>query len=57
METIFIETHNSAFGTSSNFLLLWFRVIDLSIDVFSERMHDILNVITKEKITFTWLVI
>ena len=50
MESVFIEIESTAFDTKSNIIVgVTYRMHDSSVDVFNERMCDILNVITKEK--------
>ena len=50
METIFIEIDSTVFGTKSNIVVaVIYRMPDSSVDVFNERIYDIMNVITKEK--------
>ena len=50
METIFIEIDSTVFGTKSNVVVaVIYRMPDSSVDVFNERICDIMNVITKEK--------
>ena len=50
MESVFIEIESTVFGTKSNVIIgLFYRMPDSSVDVFNERMCDILNVVTKEK--------
>ena len=49
METIFIEIDSTVFGTQSNVVVaVIYRMPDSSVDVFNERICDIMNVITKE---------
>ena len=50
MELIFIKIDSTVFGTKSNIIIgVIYRMPDSSVDVFNERMCDILNVVTKEK--------
>ena len=50
MESVFIEIDCTVFGTKSNIIIgVIYRMPDSSVDVFNERMCDILNVVTKEK--------
>ena len=56
METIFIEIDSTVFGTKSNVIVAAiYRMPDSLVDVFNERICDIMNVITKEK-TICYLV-
>ena len=51
MESIFIEIDRTMFCTKFNLIIgVIYRMPDSSVDVFNERMCDILNVVTKEKI-------
>ena len=52
METIFIEIDSTLFGTKSNVIVpVIYRMPDSSVDVFNERICDIMKMITKEKKT------
>ena len=58
MESVFIEIESTVFDTKSNIIVgVTYRMPDSSVDVFNERMCDILNVVTKEKKYVIWLVI
>ena len=49
MESVFIEIDSTVFGTKSNIIIgVIYRMPDSSVDVFNERMCDILNVVTKD---------
>ena len=50
METTLIEIDSTVFGTKSTIVVaVIYRMPDSSVDVFNERICDIMNVITKEK--------
>ena len=49
LESIFIEVDKTIFNTVSNVVIaVIYRMPDSSVDVFNERINDILNVIQKE---------
>ena len=49
MESIFIELDKDIFRTNSNIVIgLIYRMPDSSVDVFNERISDILNTVWKE---------
>ena len=49
LESIFIEVDETIFNTVSNVVIaVIYRMPDSSVDVFNERINDILNVIQKE---------
>ena len=49
MESIFIEIDKDRFKTNSNSVIgLIYRMPDSSVDVFNERISDILNIVCKE---------
>ena len=49
MESPFIEIDKEVFGTSCNIVIgIKYRMPDYSVDIFSERMNDVLNIIQKE---------
>ena len=50
MESVFIEIDSTYFGTSSNVVIgIVYRMPDSSVEVFNERITDIMNVIHREK--------
>ena len=50
LESICIEIHQNVFQTSSNVVIgLIYRMPDASVEIFTERITDILNVIDREK--------
>ena len=50
MESIFIEIDRHTFQTPSNIVIgLIYRMPDTSVDIFNERITDILNIIDREK--------
>ena len=50
MESVIVEIESTVFDTKSNIIVgVTYRMPDSSVDVFNERMCDILNVVTKEK--------
>ena len=50
MESIFIEIDRHIFQTPSNIVIgLIYRMPDASVDIFNERITDILNIINREK--------
>ena len=50
MESIFIEIDRHMFQTPSNIVIgLIYRMPDASVDIFNERITDILTIIDKEK--------
>ena len=50
MESVFIEIDSTYFGTSSNAVIgMVYRMPDSSVEVFNERITDIMNVIHREK--------
>ena len=56
MESLFIEVDSKVFQTPSNIVIgIVYRMPDASIDVFNDRMADILNVINKENKLFYML--
>ena len=58
MESVFIEIGSTVFDTKSNIIVgVIYWMPDSSVDVFNERMCDILNMVTKEKKYVIWLVI
>ena len=49
MESLFIEIDKDVFGTSSNIVIgVIYRIADSSMDIFSDRMNDVLNTIQNE---------
>ena len=49
MESLFIEIDKEVFGTSCNIVIgIIYRMPDSSVDKFSDRMNDMLNIIQKE---------
>ena len=56
MESLFIEVDSKVFQTPSNIVIgIVYRMPDASIDIFHDRMADILNVINKENKLFYML--
>ena len=56
MESLFIELDNNVFKTSSNIIIgIGYRMPDSSIDIFNDRMTDILNTVNKENKLFYML--
>ena len=50
MESIFIEIDKDVFDTSSNIVIgVIYRMPDSSVDIFSDRMNDVLNIIQNER--------
>ena len=50
MESLFIEIDKDVFGTSSNIVIgVIYRMLDSSVDIFSDRMNDVLNIIQNER--------
>ena len=50
MESVFIEIDSTYVGTSSNAVIgIVYRMPDSSVEVFNERITDIMNVIHREK--------
>ena len=50
MESLFIEIDKDVFGTSSNIVIgVIYRMPDSSVDIFSDRMNDVLNTIQNER--------
>ena len=50
MESVFIEVDSTYFGTSSNVVIgIVYRMPDSFVEVFNERITDIMNVIHREK--------
>ena len=53
MESLFIELDNNVFKTSSNIIIgIVYRMPDSSIDIFNDRMTDILYTVNKENKLF-----
>ena len=56
MESLFIDLDNNVFKTSSNIIIgIVYRMPDSSIDIFNDRMTDILNTVNKENKLFYML--
>ena len=56
MESLFIEVDSKVFQTPSNIVIgIVYRMPDASIDIFNDRMADILNVLNKENKLFCML--
>ena len=56
MESLFIEVDSKVFQTPSNIVIgIVYRMPDASIDIFNDRMADILNVIDEENKLFYML--
>ena len=56
MESLFIELDNNVFKTSSNIIIgIVYRIPDSSINIFNDRMTDILNTVNKENKLFYML--
>ena len=56
MESLFIELDNNVFKTSSNIIIgIVYRMPDSSIDIFNDRMTDILYTVNKENKLFYML--
>ena len=56
MESLFIEIESKVFQTPSNIIIgIVYRMPDSSIDIFNDRVADILNVINKENKLFSML--
>ena len=50
METVFIELDKSVFNTDSNIVIgVIYRMPNSSVDVFNDRISDILNVLQRER--------
>ena len=50
MESVFIEIDSTYFGTSSNVAIgIVYRMSGSSVEVFNERITDVMNVIHREK--------
>ena len=50
METVFIEIDKFIFGTDSNIVIgVIYRMTNSSVDVFNDRISDVINVIQKER--------
>ena len=56
MESLFIEVDNNVFQTSSSIIIgIVYRMPDSSIEVFNDRMTDIMNKVNKENKLFYML--
>ena len=56
MESLFIEVDNNVFQTSSSIIIgIVYRMPDSSIDIFNDRMTDIMNKVNKENKLFYML--
>ena len=56
MESLFIELDNNVFKTSSNIIIgIVYRMPDSAIDIFNDRMTDILYTVNKENKLFYML--
>ena len=50
METVFIEIDKCIFGTDSNIVIgVIYRMPNYSVDVFNDRISEVMNVIQKER--------
>ena len=55
LESIFIEIDKNTWMTNSNVIIVvTYRMPDLPVEIFYERISDILNTIQRENILFNW---
>ena len=58
MESLFIEIDRSAFSTTNDIIIrVIYRMPDSSVEIFNERINDIMSTIQREITLATFLVI